>query len=107
RNATAPAAIRTSRSKRTAFGSGDGSFMARWIPDLEDQFGLSHRMIVRVPLSAGRLSPRLGAAERRRAPRASLRSRIPAWRQPSPHQGLGGATPVEIYFGRIPSHLSA
>jgi transposase InsO family protein len=24
-----------------------------------------------------------------------------------PHQGLGGATPAEIYFGRTPSHLSA
>jgi transposase InsO family protein len=24
-----------------------------------------------------------------------------------PHQGLGGATPAEIYFGRAPSHLSA
>jgi transposase InsO family protein len=24
-----------------------------------------------------------------------------------PHQGLGGATPTEIYFGRAPSHLSA
>jgi hypothetical protein len=24
-----------------------------------------------------------------------------------PHQALGGATPVEIYFGRTPSHLSA
>ena len=24
-----------------------------------------------------------------------------------PHQGLGGATPAEIYFGREPSHLSA
>jgi len=24
-----------------------------------------------------------------------------------PHQGLGGATPTEIYFGRTPSHLSA
>src|ERR1017187_1564230 len=24
-----------------------------------------------------------------------------------PHQGLGGATPAEIYFGQIPSHLSA
>ena len=23
-----------------------------------------------------------------------------------PHQGLGGATPAEIYFGRTPSHLS-
>ena len=24
-----------------------------------------------------------------------------------PHQGLGGATPAEIYFGRTPAHLSA
>ena len=24
-----------------------------------------------------------------------------------PHQGLGGATPAEIYFERTPSHLSA
>jgi len=24
-----------------------------------------------------------------------------------PHQGLGGATPAEVYFGRTPSHLSA
>jgi transposase InsO family protein len=24
-----------------------------------------------------------------------------------PHQGLGGATPAEIYFGRTPSHVSA
>ena len=24
-----------------------------------------------------------------------------------PHQGLGGATPAEMYFGRTPSHLSA
>jgi hypothetical protein len=24
-----------------------------------------------------------------------------------PHQGLGGATPAEIYFGRTPSYLSA
>jgi transposase InsO family protein len=24
-----------------------------------------------------------------------------------PHQALGGATPAEIYFGRVPSHLSA
>jgi hypothetical protein len=24
-----------------------------------------------------------------------------------PHQGLGGATPAEIYFGRTPPHLSA
>jgi hypothetical protein len=24
-----------------------------------------------------------------------------------PHQGLVGATPAEIYFGRTPSHLSA
>jgi transposase InsO family protein len=24
-----------------------------------------------------------------------------------PHQGLGGSTPAEIYFGRTPSHLSA
>jgi transposase InsO family protein len=24
-----------------------------------------------------------------------------------PHQGIGGATPAEIYFGRTPSHLSA
>ncbi len=24
-----------------------------------------------------------------------------------PHQGLGGATPAEIYFGRTPTHLSA
>jgi hypothetical protein len=24
-----------------------------------------------------------------------------------PHQGLAGATPAEIYFGRTPSHLSA
>ena len=24
-----------------------------------------------------------------------------------PHQALGDATPVEIYFGRTPSHLSA
>jgi hypothetical protein len=24
-----------------------------------------------------------------------------------PHQGLGGATPAEVYFGRAPSHLSA
>jgi hypothetical protein len=24
-----------------------------------------------------------------------------------PHQALGGATPVEIYFGRTPAHLSA
>jgi hypothetical protein len=23
------------------------------------------------------------------------------------HQGLGGATPAEIYFGRTPTHLSA
>ena len=24
-----------------------------------------------------------------------------------PHQGLGGATPAEVYFGRTPAHLSA
>ena len=24
-----------------------------------------------------------------------------------PHQGLGGATPAEVYFGRAPSHLAA
>jgi hypothetical protein len=24
-----------------------------------------------------------------------------------PHQGIGGATPAEVYFGRTPSHLSA
>ena len=24
-----------------------------------------------------------------------------------PHQGVGGATPAEVYFGRTPSHLSA
>jgi hypothetical protein len=24
-----------------------------------------------------------------------------------PHQALGGATPAEIYFGRMPAHLSA
>ena len=24
-----------------------------------------------------------------------------------PHQALGGATPVEVYFGRMPEHLSA
>ena len=24
-----------------------------------------------------------------------------------PHQGLGGATPAEMYFGRTPAHLSA
>ena len=24
-----------------------------------------------------------------------------------PHQGIGGATPAEMYFGRTPSHLSA
>jgi hypothetical protein len=24
-----------------------------------------------------------------------------------PHQGLGGATPAEVYFGRTQSHLSA
>ncbi len=24
-----------------------------------------------------------------------------------PHQGLGGATPAEICFGRVPAHLSA
>ena len=24
-----------------------------------------------------------------------------------PHQGLGGATPAEIYFGQTPAHLSA
>jgi hypothetical protein len=24
-----------------------------------------------------------------------------------PHQGLGGATPAKIYFGRTPSHFSA
>jgi hypothetical protein len=24
-----------------------------------------------------------------------------------PHQGVAGATPAEVYFGRVPSHLSA
>ena len=24
-----------------------------------------------------------------------------------PHQGVGGATPAEVYFGRTPAHLSA
>jgi hypothetical protein len=24
-----------------------------------------------------------------------------------PHQGIAGATPAEIYFGRTPAHLSA
>jgi hypothetical protein len=52
--------------------------------DSKDQFGLSQRMIVRVPSSAGRLSPRPGAAKRRRAPGES----------PLPDPGMASATPA-------------
>jgi len=48
-----------------AFGLGDGSRMARWIPDSEDQFGLGHQLIVRVPHSLGVQWELPGAVARR------------------------------------------
>jgi hypothetical protein len=57
------------------------------------------------------LKERLGLPSFKPATRAALERRIERtllyYAYLRPHQGLGGATPAEVYFGIEPAHLSA